>query len=185
MSSVITPQNNIYLRLFDNLPLPTLLPAGVWCASTQPNGADGKNPGEEQEETPQDRWKHQEEIVRTGFQHLQWFFQCLWALLTQCRYTAVFNTHTHTHAVTSCKQRHQVLAGQLISRFSFQMQPSVLWINIFLSSRHNRWIETERLFAIHHFHDPLHQLKILLAAAYTLCQAYTTSGHWGVLNTGK
>lgn len=49
----------------------TLLLAGGWRASTKPNGADGKNLGEEQEETPQDRGKHQEEIVRAGFQYLQ------------------------------------------------------------------------------------------------------------------
>lgn len=57
-------------------------PAGVWCAATEPDGADGEDLGEEQEETPQDRRKHQEEALRTGFQHLQRFFQCLRALLS-------------------------------------------------------------------------------------------------------
>lgn len=51
--------------------------AGVWCAATQPHGADGEDPGEEQEETPQDGRKHQEETVGAGFQHLQRFFQCV------------------------------------------------------------------------------------------------------------
>lgn len=32
--------------------------AGALCAASQPNGADGEDPGEEQEETPQDWWKH-------------------------------------------------------------------------------------------------------------------------------
>ena len=57
--------------------LPTPCPAGVMCTAPQPDGADGKNLGEEQEETPQDRWKHQEETVGAGFQHLQRFFQCV------------------------------------------------------------------------------------------------------------
>lgn len=51
------------------------LPAGVRRASTQPDGTDGEDPGEEQEETPQGERQHEEEAVRAGFQHLQRFVQ--------------------------------------------------------------------------------------------------------------
>lgn len=60
--------------------------AGVWCAAPEPNGADGEDLGEEQEETPQDEREHQEETVGAGFQHLQRLLQCVWALLPERRY---------------------------------------------------------------------------------------------------
>lgn len=56
---------------------PPSRPAGGWRATAQPDGADGEDPGEEQEETPQDGRQHQEEAVGAGFQHLQRFFQCV------------------------------------------------------------------------------------------------------------
>lgn len=45
----------------------TPLPAGVWCATAQPDGTDGEDLSEKQEETSQDGRKHQEETVWAGF----------------------------------------------------------------------------------------------------------------------
>lgn len=67
-------------------------PAGNWRAATEPHGADGEDPGEEQEETPQDGREHQEETVRAGLQHLQRFLQRVRALISQRRYATRADT---------------------------------------------------------------------------------------------
>lgn len=60
-----------------------LPPAGARRAAAEPDGADGEDLGEEQEEAPQGRRKHQEEAVRAGFQHLQRLVQRVRAFVSQ------------------------------------------------------------------------------------------------------
>lgn len=71
------------------------VPAGARCAAAEPHGADGEDLGEEQEEAPQGRRKHQEEAVRAGLQHVQRLVQRVRALVSQHGYADLVDpSHT-------------------------------------------------------------------------------------------
>lgn len=78
------PQKPAYCRHpAENSSPACLLPAGVWRAAAKPNGVNGEDLGQKQEETPQGRRKHQEKAVWAGFQHVQRLVQRVWAFVSQ------------------------------------------------------------------------------------------------------